>query len=785
MGGMKATHTLRGPATGLIAQTALVAALAASVSAMGASLNVTGWTVGIICGVIMNLALAQGLARHRVSRMSPADWVTLTRATLAVGVAALVAGSFAGPNLRALIVALSVVALALDGVDGWVARRTNTAGVLGAWFDGEVDAFLMLVLSVYVVRSAGIWVLAIGAARYGFLIGQWRLPWMRATPPPRFWCKVVCATAGIVLTVAAADVLPSLGARLLLAAALGLLAESFGRDVWWRWRHRAEPPAQPRPSRARSSAAVAVTILALVIVWAALVAPDQPADVTLTGFLRLPVEGLVLIGLAVVLPIPARRAFVAVVGPLLGLLVILKVLDIAFFSAFARPFDIVGDAGNAGIGIETLRAALGRSQANLIVFGGVALAVSLLVVVTWALARLMRVAAAHRRRSLTAVAALAGVWFVCSVAGLEFLRHRPLAAASAAGFIVREVGAVQADIRDEGVFAAEIRRDPFRDVPGAQLLSGLRGKDVLLVFVESYGRVSVEGSAFAPGIDAVLRAGTRRLSAAGFAARSAFVTAPAFGGISWLAHSTLQAGVWANSQRRYNQLVATNRFTLSAAFRRAGWRSIDFAPADDRAWPEGSAFYHYDKLYDRRDMGYRGPGFNYAPMPDQYMFAALERLELARPHRPLFAEVDTVSSHMPWDRIPTMIPWNELGNGSIFNRVPIDRSPSSFWWQPAQVQAAYARSLTYSLNALTSFVQRYGTKKLVLVVVGDEQPLAIVSGQTTSHDVPISVIAHDPAVFRRIRSWSWRPGLLPGRGAPVWRMNAFRDRFLTAFGPQG
>ncbi|MFX7748082.1 hypothetical protein ABTK03_22125, partial [Acinetobacter baumannii] len=75
---------------------------------------------------------------------------------------------------------------------------------------------------------------------------------------------------------------------------------------------------------------------------------------------------------------------------------------------------------------------------------------------------------------------------------------------------------------------AEIRHDPFRNVPGAQLLSGLRGKDVLLVFVESYGRVSVEGAAVAPGIDAVLRTGTGRLRSAGFSARSAFVTAPAF-----------------------------------------------------------------------------------------------------------------------------------------------------------------------------------------------------------------------------------------------------------------
>ena len=111
-------------------------------------------------------------------------------------------------------------------------------GRLGAQFDGEVDAFLILVLSVYVARSAGAWVLAIGAARYAFLAAGWPLPWMREPLPPRYWRKVVAATQGIVLTVAAADVLPAAVTVVALVAALALLAESFGRDVWWLWSNR-------------------------------------------------------------------------------------------------------------------------------------------------------------------------------------------------------------------------------------------------------------------------------------------------------------------------------------------------------------------------------------------------------------------------------------------------------------------------------------------------------------------------------------------------------------------
>jgi hypothetical protein len=131
-----------------------------------------------------------------------------------------------------------------------------------------------------------------------------------------------------------------------------------------------------------------------------------------------------------------------------------------------------------------------------------------------------------------------------------------------------------------------------------------------------------------------------------------------------------------------------------------------------------------------------------------------------------------------------MVPWTEVGNGSIFNRTQTLTEPSSFWWHPDQVKAAYARSLEYSLNTLISYVQHYGSKKLVLIVVGDEQPLAIVSGQHASHNVPISIIARDPTVLKRISGWGWQSGLLPRPDTPVWRMSAFRNRFLTAYGPQ-
>jgi hypothetical protein len=166
-------------------------------------------------------------------------------------------------------------------------------------------------------------------------------------------------------------------------------------------------------------------------------------------------------------------------------------------------------------------------------------------------------------------------------------------------------------------------------------------------------------------------------------------------------------------------------------------------------------------------------------MPDQYVLLALQRLELAQANRrPVFAEVDLVSSHTPWTRIPPLIDWSAVGDGSIFNGLPVDETGLT------DVKQAYGRSIEYTMNALFSFVEHYGNDNLVLVVLGDHQPWTSVSGQSPSHDVPISVIAHDPAVMDRISGWGWVDGMRPGPTAPVWPMSAFRDRFLTAFGSQ-
>lgn len=222
-----------GPVIALIAQLALLAVLAETVG-----LSAVGWLVGAAYGLVVNALLAVGLARSGTSVLGPANAVTLFRATLVGGVAALIADSFVRSVSVPLIVVLAAVALLLDAVDGRVARRTRMVSPLGAIFDQEIDAFLILILSVAVARSIGLWVLAIGVARYAYMAAGWLLPWLREPLPPRYWGKVVAATQGIVLTIAVASFLPAPVTVGIVATSLVLLAESFGRSVWWLWQGR-------------------------------------------------------------------------------------------------------------------------------------------------------------------------------------------------------------------------------------------------------------------------------------------------------------------------------------------------------------------------------------------------------------------------------------------------------------------------------------------------------------------------------------------------------------------
>lgn len=329
--------------------------------------------------------------------------------------------------------------------------------------------------------------------------------------------------------------------------------------------------------------------------------------------------------------------------------------------------------------------------------------------------RLTRLVARHRRPSIRIVAVLAAIALVPALVGAQPDPAGHIASAAAARLATQ----VHDDLNDQRDFERALEQDPYRNTPSSDLLTRLRGKDVLLVFVESYGRTALDY----PVVQSALDAGDKRLQQAGFSSRTGFLTSPTFGGLSWLAHSSLQSGLWVNSQQRYDHLVTRDRVTLTDAFGRAGWRTVADVPSNEEDWSVAKAYYHYDQVYDRRNVGYAGPSFSYASMPDQYTLAELQRLELGKRNRaPVMAEVDLVSSHTPWAPLPRLVDWSKVGDGSVFDQMPAEGdSPDDVWPDPDRVKAAYAQSIAYSLDAVTSFVQQAHDPNLVLVVLGDHQ----------------------------------------------------------------
>lgn len=512
-----------------------------------------------------------------------------------------------------------------------------------------------------------------------------------------------------------------------------------------------------------------LTGLAGLVVLGALWMPDDLAQASLSQVVRVPLEALLVVGLVLVLPGRWRRPVAGVAGALLGVLTVLKVVDLGFSATQGRSFDLLLDWPLLGSATGIVEDSAGRPGAIGAVIGAALLVAGLVVATTAAALRLTSITVPEP--TLKAVAGLTVLTALTAAGGV------PVAARTGAAVAYGKADAIRTGLHDRAAFARSVADDPYRDVAGTNLLTALRGKDVLVTFVESYGRAAIEDPRIAPPVTRVLDQGTRELAAAGYAARSAYLTSSVVGGGSWLAHATLLAGVEVGSQQRYKALTATDRLTLPTAFAKAGWRTVSVEPAVDRPWPEAD-FYGYESRLDGTNLGYRGPRFSYSPMPDQYALAAFQRAERAR-HGPVLGEITLTSSHSPWTPVPDLIPWEQVGDGSRF----VARPARSVLGSPDRLRVAYRESVAYSLRTLISYVRTYGDDDLVLVFLGDHQPAPIVTGAGAGRDVPITIVARDRTVLDRIDGWGWDPGLRPAADAPVWPMAAFRDRFLAAFGP--
>jgi hypothetical protein len=302
------------------------------------------------------------------------------------------------------------------------------------------------------------------------------------------------------------------------------------------------------------------------------------------------------------------------------------------------------------------------------------------------------------------------------------------------------------------------------------------------MFVESYGRSALEGRRYAERLLPTLATFDERLAERGLHAVSAWLTSPTVGGQSWLAHGTLESGLWLADQALYEALMHSERLTLTRAFSQAGYRTVALKPAITRPWPEGERL-GFARNYAAADLGYAGKPYNWVTMPDQYTLSVLERTERTGADRPLFVEVSLISSHAPWTPVaPVLEDWSAIGDGSVFSRWADDGDPPEVVWRdPERVREQYTRAVDYVLGVLGSYAANFVDERTLLIMVGDHQPAPLITGEGATRDVPIHVISGDPALLEPFEAWGFTPGMRPAANAPAKPMDAFRDFFLEAF----
>ncbi len=520
------------------------------------------------------------------------------------------------------------------------------------------------------------------------------------------------------------------------------------------------------------------------VLFLAAVAPGLISSGSALSLLRVPLESVVVLVVLAALPWPIVRRIVATLVAIVFIATILSAaLDLGFILNVGAPFNIVTGWPEVAAAYGVLQDSTGAAAAVLIVVALFLAALVAGVLIAASFLTLAGVIRRHYRAGLIGASAITAGWLVLALIGIQIVAGEPVASADAVGTVITKANQVRAAAAEQAAFDKAGTTDPYAHLPASDLLTGLKGKDVIVAFIESYGQVAVQNTFFSQGVDDVLKKGNKELAADGYSERSAFLTSSTFGGISWLAHSTLESGLWIDSQQKYDKVTSGSRLTLASAFKKAGWNTLSDVPSDTKPWPVGSSFYHFGTQLNALNVGYKGPKFSYASIPDQYSWEYFQKHELAKPHKPLMAEIDFVSSHTPWTPLPHEVPWGSVGDGSIYDPQPAEGLPPSVVWQSSHhVQQLYGQSVQYTMSTLFSFLTTYNDPNLVLIVLGDHQPATVVSGAGANHDVPISIISKDPTVIKRISSWNWQPGMLPSPTAPVWLMDEFRNRFLKAYG---
>jgi hypothetical protein len=481
---------------------------------------------------------------------------------------------------------------------------------------------------------------------------------------------------------------------------------------------------------------------------------------------RLPIEAL-LLATAVVLPrLFGRRAPAWLRGVLaLGglLLAVLGFVDVEAPALIGRDIDLSADLPHAGSAVALFAAAAGPAQILLAALAGILVPVLLLTVTFLALSAVERGAAASRSRIalLFATTALAVL-----VSGSSAVSDRALAAAERQAGRAEE--AWQAAHGDRTALIATLGPAPRRDAD----LARLGGRDVYLIFFESYGAVLLDEPALkGRALPATTQFG-QRLADAGFTLRSARIASPTYGGGSWLAHGTVDSGAWLNSQLRYDLLTSTDRTSWPRLMAQAGYQTVDAQPGL-KVPLESAGYWGFGRMVGTDDLDYHGPNFGWFGLPDQFSLGKIGALP-REPGKPLFEQIVLLSSHVPFSPVPPYVEdWADAEHFASHPEVAAVLPPD---WQ--HLATPYLDAVAYDLRVLADWIPRAVQGNALVIILGDHQPPALIGAASASHDVPIHILSRDPAIVRLLAGPGYVDGAIPANS--VGRMDALLPRFLDA-----
>lgn len=465
------------------------------------------------------------------------------------------------------------------------------------------------------------------------------------------------------------------------------------------------------------------------------------------------------------------------------LLVLGRYADVTVPSLFGRPINLYWDGANIP------RFLWVAAQEN--AWWQSAGIVALVVLLFWGLFRLLRALIAIAARDAAPYAlrtrwgwvmtSLAVLLAVANQAGASFTW--PLVAKPVIPSYWRQVQLLAAAFSPQhqaALLPATTAVNAAMTAKSGIALGALGGRDVYLIMLESVGAVTYDDARAVQTLRPSRERFAADVAASGRHVVTAFFRSPTFAGGSDLAQLGLLSGIDLSDPMRHDVLLTTQRPTLISLFKAQGYQTFGLYPALNWDWPE-RAFYGFDVLLERRDLGYAGPSMGFWEVPDQFTAARFEKIhprDNGAP--PRFVFFPTITCHLPYSPVPPyQTEWSQVLAPQPFDEAETRQALAQ---KPNWLNMApdYLRMVNYTYQWLGAYFRQPEPREAIYVLVGDHQPAANITGEGVSWDVPVHIVSRDSRLLARFIEQGFQPGMEPPRQA-IGALHALTGMMLESF----